>query len=56
MGSAKKDFMLKDEKDIPKMVADVKQGCKDNDIDFTGDLKKGTAKRAGAEINYVVDG
>ena len=56
MGSAKKDFVLKDEKNIPKMVAAVRKMCKDNDIDFDGDEKSGTASRAGAEITYKVNG
>jgi len=48
--------VLKDEKDIKKMVEAVRKGCKDNDIDFKGDEKKGHAERAGAEIDYVVSG
>jgi uncharacterized protein (UPF0297 family) len=47
---------LKDEKQIKGMVEAVRKGCKENDIDFNGNEKKGHAERAGATIDYVVDG
>jgi hypothetical protein len=54
----KKSFtvVLKDAGSVKGMVAEIKKGAAANDIEFSGDEKKGTAKRAGAVITYVVTG
>lgn len=41
---------------IDQMVATVKKAAQENGIDFKGDSKSGHGGKAGASIDYVVNG
>jgi hypothetical protein len=56
MGSKSAKFKLKEGTNVSELVKAIKQGAKDNGIDFEGNEKSGSAKRQGATFSYKVEG